>query len=111
MTCKEGPGDETKRGDVAERANIKKCTPAQAVNQPEADESENQIGHANSDRLQQSSFCGEAGQFKDAGSEVQNRIDAGKLVEESNQDGEQDRFAQTSGPEMSGRCFLRRCRD
>src|ERR1700716_2736404 len=111
MTCKEGPGNETERGDVAERANIKKGAPAQAVNQPETDESENEVSHANADRLQQSSFCAEAGEFKDARSEVQNRVDARKLVEEGNQDGKQDRFLQTPGPEISGRCFLGRCSD
>jgi hypothetical protein len=54
---KEGPCREAKRSDVAERADIKKSAPAQPVNQPESDKSENQIGDANADRLQQRGFC------------------------------------------------------
>ena len=101
MICKKGPGDEAERGDVAERADIKKSAPAQPVNQPEADERENKIGDADADRLQQRGFCAEAGKFKNARREIQNRVDARHLIEERNQDGEQDRFAKTSRPEMS----------
>src|ERR1039457_1371981 len=109
MICKEGPGDETQRGNVAERADIEKSTPSQPVNQPEADKGENEIGDANPDGLQERGFCAEAGKFKYAGREVQNRIDARELVEEGNQNGEQDRFAKTSRPEMSGRRLLGGC--
>src|ERR1700682_161615 len=79
MTCKESPGNETERCDVAERANIKKGAPAESVNQPEADKSKNQIGHANTNGLQQGRFRTQARKFKDAGSKVQNRVDAGWL--------------------------------
>src|SRR5271169_2012582 len=108
MFCKECPGDQTERSDIAEGADIKKGAPPEPVNQPEADESENQIGDANADGLQQCGLCAKAGEFKDAGSEVQNRIDARHLVEECNQDGEQDGLLKTSSPEMSGRSLLRR---
>src|SRR3978361_670205 len=100
MLGKEGPCDQAERGNIAERANVKKRAPPQSVNQPETDESENQIGHANTNRLKQRSFCAQAGEFKDAGSEIQNRVDAGELVEEGNQDREQDRFLQAPGPEI-----------
>src|ERR1039458_734390 len=50
----------------------------------------------------------EAGQFKDARREIQNCVDAGELVEEGNQDGEQDRFLQPFGPETSRRRLLGR---
>ena len=101
MIGKKGPGDQAERNDVTERANIKQRAPAQPVNQPESDKSENQIGDADADGLQQRGFCAEAGQFKDAGREVQNRIDAGELVEEGDQDGEQNRLLKTRRPEMS----------
>src|SRR5580658_7924247 len=103
MSGKEGPGNETERSDIAERPNIEKGTPAQPINQPKADKGENEIRGANTNRLQQRCFCAEAGKFEYAGREVQDRIDAGKLVKEGNQDGEQDRFAKTSRPEMSRR--------
>ncbi len=44
---------------------------------------------ADADRLQERGLRAEAGKFKDAGSEIEDRVDAGKLVEKSNQDGEQ----------------------
>src|SRR5579864_7683610 len=70
MLGKEGPCHEAKRSDVAERADIKKRAPAESVNQPQADKSKDEIGHANSDGLQQSSLCGKAREFKDAGREI-----------------------------------------
>ena len=98
---KESPCHQAKRSDVADRADIKKSAPAEPVDQPESDESKNQIGNADADRLQQRGFRGEAGQFKDAWREIQNRIDARHLVEEGDQDGQQDWFAKTHRPEMS----------
>src|ERR1700726_1881292 len=106
MVGKKRPGDETKRGDIAERADVEEGSAAQAVNQPETDKSENEIGDADPDGLQQCSFCGEARQFKDTRREIQNRVDPGHLVEECNQDGEQDRFAKAARPEMSGGSLL-----
>src|ERR1700686_3436397 len=102
MVGKERPGDQTKGGDIAERANVEERSPAQAVDQPEADKGENEIGDADPDGLQQSGFCAEAREFKDAGREVQNCVDAGHLVEECNQNSQQDGFTQTPRPEMSG---------
>ena len=49
VTGKESPCDQAKRSDVSDRADIKKSAPAQPVNQPESDKSENQIGEPNSD--------------------------------------------------------------
>ncbi len=76
VTGKESPCDQAKRSNVADRADIKKSAPAQPVNQPESDKSENQIRDADADRLQQRGFRAEAGKFKDARREIQNRIDA-----------------------------------
>src|SRR5258708_28569623 len=101
MTGKERPGNQAERRDIAERSDIEQCAAAQPVNQPESDERKNEIGNADADRLQQRGFCAEASQFKYARREVQNRIDAGELVEERNQDGEQDGFAEALRPEMS----------
>src|ERR1700683_393047 len=107
MPGKEGPCHKSKRGDVAERANIKKRTPAQAVDQPESDKCENEIGKANANRLQQGGLRAETGKFKDARGEVQNRIDARHLIEECNQNGEENRFPKTRRPKMIRRCLLR----
>ncbi len=49
----------------------------------------------------------EAGHLEDARREVEHRVDAGELVEERDQDGEQDRHAQASGPEMRRRDLFR----
>src|SRR5579864_1796557 len=70
MLGKEGPCHEAERSDVAKRSDIKKRAPAQPVNQPQADKSKDEIGHANSDGLQQSGFCGKASEFEDAGREI-----------------------------------------
>src|ERR1019366_4969662 len=107
MLCKKGPGDETERADVAERADKEKSATAQPVNQPEADKGENKVGDADSDGLQQRGFCTQPGKFKYARSEVKNRVDAGELVEECDEDGKQDRFAKTTCPEMCRRRFFR----
>src|ERR1700687_2184176 len=106
MVGRKSPRDETKRSNVAERANVEEGSPSQAVDQPETDKSENEIGDADPDGLQQGGFCGEARQFKDSRREIQNCVDSGHLVEECNQDGEQDRFAKAARPEMSGGTLL-----
>src|SRR5580692_3461191 len=61
MIGKECPGYEPERGDVTERADIEKRAPAEAIDQPEADERENQIGDADADGLQQRGLSAEAG--------------------------------------------------
>ena len=58
--------------------------------------------------MEQRGLRSQTGKFKYTRSEVENRIDAGELVEECNADGKQDRFAQTTRPEMRRRCLLRR---
>src|SRR5579864_5126859 len=101
MLRKESPRSEAKRSDVTERANIKKSAPAESIDQPEPDEREYKIGDTDADRLQQRRLRAQAGQFKDARGEVQNCVDARELIEERDQDSEQDRFAETAGPEIS----------
>ena len=95
MLSKESPGNQTERSDVAERSNKKKRATTQPVNEPEADKSEYEISDADADGLEQRCFRSQAGKFKYARREIENRIDAGELVEKRNQDGKQDRFAQT----------------
>src|ERR1022692_140813 len=101
MVRKESPCNQPERGDVAERANIKKSAPAQPVNQPEADKGENKIGDANADRLQQRGFSAKPGKFEYARREIQNRIDARHLIEKRNQDGEHDRLSKGHSPQKS----------
>src|ERR1700686_686308 len=100
MVRKEGPRDEAERSDIAKRADVQRGGPSQPVKQPESDKSENEIGDSDTDGLQKGGLCAQTCEFKDARCEVQNRIDAGKLIEEGDQDGEQDRFAKTHRPEM-----------
>src|ERR1019366_3005275 len=104
---KESPRHETERSDVAGRANKEEGAAAQPVNEPEADKGESEIRDADADGLEQRGFCSQTGKSKYARSEVENRIDAGELVEERNEDGKQNRFAQTACPETRRRCFFR----
>ena len=53
MLRKEGPGNQTKGRDVAERANKEKRSAAQPVNQPKADKGEDEISDADADGLEQ----------------------------------------------------------
>src|SRR5262249_55270752 len=87
VSGKESPGNETERSDVAVRANKQKRAAPEPVDQPESDEGKDQIGQANANRLQQRGFGAESCEFEDARREVENRVDARKLVEESNQNG------------------------
>ena len=105
MLREERPGDQPERSDVAERADVEKRAAAQPVDQPEPDEGEDQIGDADADRLQQRGLRAQPGQFEDARREIENRIDAGELVEERDEDGEQDRHAQPARPEICLRQF------
>ena len=73
---KKSPGNQTERADVSERADKEKRAATEPVNQPEADEGENQVGQPNPDGLQQGGLCSEAGKFKHAGRKIQNRVDA-----------------------------------
>src|SRR5262245_24194723 len=65
MLGEECPGGETERQDVSERADVEQRAPAQAVDEPETDEGEDQVGQADADRLKQGGPGAEAGQLKD----------------------------------------------
>src|SRR5208337_2034360 len=108
---KEGPRHQAKRSDVAERADNQERSSAKPVNQPKADEGKDQIGDADADRLQQCGVRTQTSQFKYPRREIENRIDAGKLVEEGNEDSEQNWFAQAARPEMSRRRLFGRSSD
>ena len=87
------PRAEAERGDVAERADQQQRAAAEAVDQPEADEREDQIRDANADRGEQRRRLPEAGQFEDARGEVENRVHARHLVEERHEERQHDRRA------------------
>ena len=78
----------------------------EAVDQPEPDEGENQIGDPDADRLEQGSLAFQTRQFKNAWSEIEHRIDTGELVEKRNEHGQQNRHPQTPGPEPRARHFI-----
>src|SRR5258708_7719672 len=105
MLRKKGPGHEPERGNVAERANQQQRAAPQPVNEPQTHKSENQIGRADTYRLQQRRLRPESRQLEDSWREVQYGIDAGKLIEESNKNGQHDRQAQLPIPEIR-RCTL-----
>ena len=100
----EGPCRQAERGDVSEGTDVEKSAAAEAVDQPEPDKSKNQICDADADGLQERGFGAESGEFEDARREIKDRVDAGKLVEERDQDGEKDWFAQATRPETRGGC-------
>ena len=101
------PRPPNQRDDVTQRTDVKKRAPAQPVNQPKPDKSKHEICGANADGLKQRGFFGQSGHLKYAGREIENRVDAGQLVEKGDQEGEQDWLAQTPGPEMPGRYVSR----
>jgi len=98
----ERPRTKAERGDVAKRADVKQGAATEAVDQPEADESKDQVGDPDADRLEQCRFLPQTGELENARCEIQDRIDARELVEESEQEGKQDRRFQPHAPEPSG---------
>src|SRR5260221_9434607 len=98
MLREERQGNETERADITERPNVKQRASAQPVNEPQPHEGEDEIGHTNSHRLEQRGFRRQTGQLKNARSEIENRVDAGELIEEGDQKGQQDRSAQAHSP-------------
>src|ERR1700676_4946091 len=84
MLRKKSPGNQTERADVSERADNEKRAATQPVNEPKANKREDEIGQADANGLQQRGFRAQPGKFKYARREIENRIDAGELVEECN---------------------------
>ena len=99
--CKERPGAESERGDVSKRADIEKRAAAQFVDEPKADKGEHQVGHPDADRLQERGFLSQSGHFENAGRKVEDRINAGELVEKGDQEGELDRGFESLRPEAT----------
>src|SRR5450631_2437965 len=99
---KKCPRDQPKGHNVAKRTYIQKRPPSQAVNQPESDEGEHQVGYPNSHRLQQRGLGPEPGKLKESWSEVQDCVNARQLVEECNQNRKQNGPAELAGPEIPG---------
>ena len=85
-SAEERPRAQPQRGDVAERADIQQRAPAEPVNEPQADEREDEIRDADADRLQQCRLLAEPGEFEDARREVEDGIDAGELIEEGDEE-------------------------
>ncbi len=81
MLGEKRPRRQSQRDDVTERADEQQRAAAQPVNQPQADKREQQVGYADPDRLEQRGFFTEAGQLENARRKIENRVDAGKLVE------------------------------
>ena len=104
------PCCQPQRRDIAKRADVEQRAPAEPVNQPEAHEGEDQVGDANADGLEQCGFLAQAAHLENARREVEHRVDTGELIEEGDQDREEDRNAQTPGPELGGDCLLGMCR-
>src|SRR5260221_2741948 len=71
------------------------------VNEPQADKSENEIGHTDADRLKQCSLCPQTSHLENARGKVKNSIDSRHLIEECNEKGEHDRNAKLPCPEMA----------
>ena len=82
---------------------ISSDTSADSVDQPQPDEREDEVRHADPDRLEQGGLFSQPGQFEDAGSEVQHRVDARKLIEKRDQNRQQYRDAQLRRPESVDR--------
>src|SRR5438046_671735 len=74
MSAEKSPGGQPERKDVAEGADVKQRAAAKAINQPEPDESENKIGHADAHGLEQRGFRAQAGQRKNAWREIEHRV-------------------------------------
>src|ERR1019366_2522050 len=102
MFSKERPSDQSQREDVTKRADIEQRAPPQTINEPQPKKSENQVGQADADGLQQRGFGTQTGQFKDARRKVENGVDAGELVEEGDQKCQQDRRLELSAPKTRG---------
>src|ERR1041385_5972277 len=99
----EGPRAEAERRDVAERADEQQRAPAEPVDEPEADEGEDEVRDADADRLQQRRLLAETGEAEYARREVEDRVDAGELVEERDEEGERDGDAEAPGPKALAR--------
>src|SRR5690348_17477638 len=90
----ECPRAQTEGCDVAERSDREQSSAAQSIDQPQSDESENEIGDADSDRLQQCCLGAESGHLEYARREIEDRVDSGELIEERDQEREHDRHTQ-----------------
>lgn len=73
---KERPRAQSERPDVAERSDVEQRASTEAINQPQADEREDKVRHANTDGLQQRGLLAEACEFENARREVEDRVDA-----------------------------------
>lgn len=81
------------------RTDVEQRAPAKAVDECQSDKGEDQIGDADADRLKQRRLFAHAGHFEDPGCEIENRIDAGELVEKGDEEREQNGNPQAAGPE------------
>ena len=98
MLGKKGPGDRTQRNDVTKRSDKKQGAPPRLVDQPQADKSEDQIGHPNANGLQQGRFRPQASQLENTRRKIEDRIDAGQLVEKSDEKCQDNGHAQPPRP-------------
>jgi hypothetical protein len=103
VSREEGPRGEAERRDVAQRSDEQQRAPPDSVDQPEADEREDEVGEPDADRLQERRLGTQSGHLEDARREVEDRVDSGELVEEGDEKREKDGRAQPHRPEPSRR--------
>ena len=72
-------------------ADQQQCLAAELVDQAHAEEGGEQIDEADAHGLQRRRVGAEAGRGEDVVRVVEDRVDAGELVEEADRDGEEDR--------------------
>src|SRR5438445_4591234 len=77
----ERPGAESQRRDISVGANRQQRAAPEAVDQPEADEGEDEIGDADADGLEQRRARAESSHLEYARGEVENRVNSGHLIE------------------------------
>jgi hypothetical protein len=82
MAAEESPGHQSQRADIPERADEQKRATSQAIDEPKPYEGKHEIGEPDADRLKQSRFGSQSGEFEDARCEIENRVDPRELVEE-----------------------------
>ena len=70
------PGHKAEREDVAEGSDVEKSPAAETVDQPKPDKREYQVSETDADGLQQRCFRRQSSEFKNAGSEIENCVDA-----------------------------------
>ena len=102
----ERPRAQPERGDIAERPDVEEGAASEAVDEPETDVGEDEVGDADADGLEQRGLLAEPCPLEDARREVEDGVDAGKLVEEGDEECEHDRDPEPPREELGGLCAV-----